>query len=293
VNFADYRQQLAAIGRDINLTTLAATRNLITPLCPVGAAADVRVQRDLRYGQHERQRMDVFTPAGGFDAGRPVLIFVHGGGFVAGDKHTEGSPFFSNLGQWAVRNGCNGVTLTYRLAPQHQWPSGVEDLRLALDFIQREGSDYGLDGARVFLMGQSAGAAHVASYLAHANLYAPQGHGLKGIILLSGIYNFATMPVSPMEPAYLGTDRSLYPARSSLPGLVDTDLPMLLTVAEFDPPQFEQQGLELLGAVQAAKKKLPWLVYAIGQNHLSVAMYFGLPGDLVAPQVKAFIEENS
>lgn len=291
MNFADYRQRLAAIGREINLESVTATRGLIAPLHPVDVASAVSVRRDVSYGPDERHRLDVFTPASGFDPARPVLIYVHGGGFIGGDKHAEGSPFFTNIGTWAVRNGFNGVAITYRLAPKHQWPSGVEDLRMLIDFIRRDGQSIGISGASIFLMGQSAGAAHVASYVAHANLYAPRSHGLKGVILLSGIYDFAAMPPSPMEPAYLGADRSVYPSRSSLQALAHTDLPMLLSVAEYDPPQFEQQTLKLLTAAQEARKQMPRLVYAIGQNHLSVAMYFGLPDDLVSPQVKAFINE--
>ncbi len=292
MNFSDFRKQLAAIGREINLETLSATRSLVTPLHEATPGADIKVQRDVAYGPDARQRLDIFTPATGFDPSRPVLVFVHGGGFIAGDKHAEGSPFYSNIGQWAVRNGCNGVVITYRLAPKHQWPSGIEDLRAAVDFIQQQGAGYGIGGNRVFLMGQSAGAAHVASYVAHANLYAPRAHGVSGIILLSGIYNYAVMPPSPMEPAYLGADRSVYPARSALPALADSEVPMLVSLTEFDPPQFERQTLELLSAVQTAKGQLPAFVYAIGQNHLSVAMYLGLPGDLVAPQLKSFIETH-
>ncbi len=293
LNFSDFRKQLAAIGREINLDTVAATRKLVVPLHEATPGADINVRRDVQYGPDERQRLDIFTPASGFDPSRPVLVFVHGGGFIAGDKHTEGSPIYSNIGQWAVRNGCNGVVITYRLAPKHQWPSGIEDLRAVVDFIQQQGIQHGIDASRLFLMGQSAGAAHVASYVANADLYAPKAHGISGIILLSGIYSYELMPPSPMEPAYLGTDRSVYPARSTLQGLSQTDVPMLISLTEFDPPQFERQTLDLLSAIQSVKAKLPAFVYAIGQNHLSVAMYLGLPGDLVAPQLKSFIELHS
>lgn len=292
MQFEQYRTTLAAIGREISPATLVATRNLVTPLHGPVPASDIKVVRDVAYGLHERHRLDIFTATNGADSTRPVLVFVHGGGFIAGDKHTDGSPFYSNVGQWAVRNGFNAVTLTYRLAPQHQWPSGIEDLRLLVDFLERDGAAYGLNATRVFLMGQSAGAAHVASYIAHADLYAPKPHGVRGVILLSGIYDFAAMPPSPMEPAYLGTDRSVYPARSALAGLAATDVPMLVTLAEFDPPQFEQQALALLAAVQEGKGRMPRFVHAVGQNHLSVALYLGLAGDLVAPQIKSFIDEH-
>jgi triacylglycerol lipase len=292
MHFEQYRTTLAAIGREISPATLVATRNLVTPLHEQTPSSDIKVVRDVAYGPHERNRIDIFTAATRAESVRPVLVFVHGGGFLAGDKHAEGSPFYSNIGQWAVRNGFNAVTFTYRLAPQHKWPSGIEDLRLIMDFLQRDGAAYGLNASRVFLMGQSAGAAHVAGYIAHADLYAPKPHCVRGLILLSGIYDFAAMPPSPMEPAYLGTDRSLYPGYSSLAGLALTDVPLLVTLAEFDPPQFEQQALALLVAVQRSKGSLPRFVHAVGQNHFSVALYLGLAGDLVASQIKSFINEH-
>ena len=45
-------------------------------------------------------------------------MFVHGGGFVAGDKHTPGTPRYELVGAWAARHGWVGVTMTHRLAPE-------------------------------------------------------------------------------------------------------------------------------------------------------------------------------
>lgn len=288
---ADYIRRIRSIGREVNPDTVQATRTLLNPLVTAPDPAVVQVQRDLAYGSNERQRLDVFTPAAGYDPARPLLIFVHGGGFVAGDKHSEGSPFYSNVGEWAVRNGCNGVTMTYRLAPQHQWPSGVEDLHLLLRFLRHEGAEHGLESRHIFLMGQSAGAAHAASYVAHPELYAPFGHGLSGLILLSGLYDWTSMDMGPLERSYIGDDFTQYAARSSLQGLLDCQLPLLVTLAELDPPVFEQQGLQLLTAWQRKFHSLPQFVYASGQNHMSVAMALGLEVDLVGPQLKAFIDD--
>jgi predicted esterase len=291
MSFADYAKAIRAIPRQISPDTVNATRNLVLPLAvPLGT--DVKVARDLKYGSHERHRLDVFTPATGFEPARPVLIFVHGGGFIAGDKQMPGTPFFDNIGQWAVRNGCNAVTITYRLAPQNQWPSGIEDLHHVIRFIQDKGSRHGLGAGKLFLMGQSAGAAHASSYIAHSNVYAPHAHGLRGLILLSGVYDYTLKP-GPMEANYLGSDKSLYAQRSSLAGLVKCNLPILVTLAECDPPYFEQQGLALIEALQRRHNQLPRLVHMIGQNHFSVAMYLGLEGDLLGPQLRNFISDHS
>jgi len=254
----------------------------------------VRVVRDVVYGSDARHRLDIFTAEGEDTAARPTLIYVHGGGFVAGDKHTEGSPFYSNIGLWAVRQRFNGVVLTYRLAPRHQWPSGIEDLHYAIQFLKREGRVHGVAQGPLFLMGQSAGATHVASYIAHPELYpTPGSHQLAGAILLSGLYDFTTLPSRGLETAYIGEDASLYSQRSSRQGLVAANLPLLVSIAEMDASLFEQQGLQLLTALQARHQTMPRFVHAIGQNHLSPALYLGLEGDLMGPQLDAFIHHHS
>ncbi|MGV3590572.1 MAG: alpha/beta hydrolase [Gammaproteobacteria bacterium] len=291
MKFPDYARAIRAIPRLISQETVGATMKLTLPLAaPLGS--DIAVARDVQYGSDPRQRLDVFTPASGFAPSRPVLVFVHGGGFVGGDKQIPGTPFYDNIGQWAVRTGYNAVTITYRLAPQHQWPSGVEDLHRVVRFIDERGAQHGIGPGRVFLMGQSAGASHAASYVAHPELYAPYGHGLRGLILLSGVYDY-TMKPGPMEAAYLGKDQRLYAQRSPLPGLLRSDVPMLVTIAECDPPFFEQQGLALLSALQKRRGQLPRCVHMLGQNHFSVAQYLGLDGDLLAPQLRSFIDDNS
>jgi hypothetical protein len=117
-------------------------------------------------------------------------------------------------------------------------------------------------------------------------------HGLRGLILLSGVYDY-TMKPGPMEAAYLGKDQRLYAERSPLYGLVRSNIPLLVTMAECDPPFFEQQGLALLSALHKRKGQLPRCAHMIGQNHFSVAQYLGLDGDVLAPQLRSFIDDHS
>ena len=291
MNFSEYAKQIKALGREINLEALGSTRAVIEPLIPDSFLDGVTVARDIVYGDDERHRLDVFTAEGGKSL-KPVLLFVHGGGFIAGDKHADGSPYYSNIGAWAANNGFAGVNMTYRLAPDNKWPAGSEDIRKAIEFIQNHGKEYGLDADNVFLMGQSAGGAHVAGYLAHPELYANQPHGVKGSILLSAVYDYVAMPTTPMEQAYLGEDESLYFERSALAGLLEVDIPLLISTAENDPPKFQAQALQFLNALQGKKGEMPGYVHMLGQNHLSVALYLGLPEDQLAPQLKRFIAEN-
>ncbi|HXR90069.1 MAG TPA: alpha/beta hydrolase fold domain-containing protein, partial [Steroidobacteraceae bacterium] len=203
------------------------TTGLYAPLQPKEPYHGVALFRDLHYGPHERNVLDIFAapgqgpaaagvqseaatsgaaeagapaeagtrggpgeradagargapgapaaagPRGGGPRGgaarapRPVLVFIHGGGFNRGAKSTPGSPFYDNIGLWAVDHGLVGVTINYRLAPQYQWPSGIEDLTLVVAWLKGHIAQYGGDPDKIFLWGHSAGAAHVADYLAH------------------------------------------------------------------------------------------------------------------------------
>ena len=105
-------------------------------------------------------------------APRPVLLFVHGGGFTGGDKKADDTPFYDNVGTWAVDNGMVGVNMTYRLAHEHQWPAGAEDIAAAIAWVKANIAAEGGDPRRLYLMGHSAGAAHAAAYVARSGFTA-------------------------------------------------------------------------------------------------------------------------
>jgi acetyl esterase/lipase len=168
----DIAAQIATIGRVIDP---ARTGAIYAPLHDTVPAPDIRVTRDIRYGPADRNLLDVFAAQGAGDA-RPVLVFVHGGGFTGGNKSTPGSPFYDNVPLWAARSGLVGVNITYRLAPQGVWPAGAEDVGLALRWVFDTIAGHGGDPDKVFLFGHSAGATHAGTYAAM-----PQFHGPKGI----------------------------------------------------------------------------------------------------------------
>ena len=240
----DISWKLIEIGRTIDPPKTAA---LYAPLQQKEPYPGVKVERDLKYGPAERNQLDVFTPEATSPA-RPVLIFVHGGGFVRGDKRgPNASPFYDNIMLWAVKNGFVGVNVTYRLAPASPWPAGPEDLGLAVQWVAQNIGAHGGEASRVFLMGHSAGAVHVASYVSHPQFFKVKDGGLKGAIMVSGIYQLSAETIGEPEKIYFGTDPSLYAERSSLQGLATSKIPLMITAAELDPPAFGSQ-LELLKA---------------------------------------------
>jgi acetyl esterase len=87
-------------------------------------------------------------------AGRlPVLLYLHGGGFTIGDLDTHDSL----CRQLALRSGAAVVALDYRLAPEHRFPTAVDDAWDALQWLARQGGELGLDAARLAVGGDSAG----------------------------------------------------------------------------------------------------------------------------------------
>ena len=235
----DIAWKLIEIGRVVDP---AKTSALYEPLQPKEPYEGVRVERDIKYGPAERNLLDVWTPDTASSA-RPVLMFVHGGGFVAGNRRTASSnAFYDNIMLWAVKNGFVGVNITYRLAPASPWPAGSEDVGAAVQWVADNIAARGGNGARIFLMGHSAGASHVAGYVSHPEFYRVKGGGLAGAIMVSGIYDLATWPYGgASETAYYGSDAALYAERAAMKGLLATDIPLMFAAAELDLTYFVQQ----------------------------------------------------
>jgi len=227
--------KLVEMGNVIDPPKTAA---LYAPLQEKEPYPGVRIARDVKYGPAERNLLDVFMPEAASSA-RPVLIFVHGGAFTAGNKRTGASPFYDNIMLWAVKNGFVGINTTYRLAPQSPWPAAAEDLGAVVQWVADNIASHGGDPGHVFLMGHSAGAVHVATYVSHPEFHKVKGGGLAGAIMVSGIYDL-TAGVGDPERAYFGTDPSVYAERSSMKGLVATKLPLMIASAEQDPAPFHR-----------------------------------------------------
>jgi acetyl esterase/lipase len=252
-----------------------------------------RIVRDLRYGEHERHRLDVHAggePSGDSTDGHgaPVFVFVHGGGFVAGDKHQPGTPVYDMVGAWAVRHGWVGVNMTYRLAPEVQWPAGAQDVAAAVAWLRGNVAGYGGDPDRIVVMGNSAGATHVADFAA--------GHGgdlagVRGAALISGIYS--ARPAAPGAPPhpYYGTIPGQETA--SLPCLVESHVPLLFGVAERDPDRFHAAAAEAVAAWAARRGTLPDLVWIDGHNHMSAVGSLGVDEAALGVPLARFVERHT
>jgi acetyl esterase/lipase len=122
----------------------------------------VRVTRDIPYlpGAGPRQRLDVYAPRAGVrDA--PVLLQVHGGGWVIGHKREQALPLMNHL----AARGWVCVTANYRLSPKATFPDHLVDLKRALAWIRENIAEFGGNPDFVAATGGSAGG-HLCSLLA-------------------------------------------------------------------------------------------------------------------------------
>ncbi|UAK22870.1 alpha/beta hydrolase [Sphingomonas nostoxanthinifaciens] len=279
----DERRAIAAMGRQLGPDMLAAVYALYRGEQDRLAADQPVTAADVAYGDDPRQKLDVYARVEG-SAPAPVLLWVHGGGFLRGEKASENHPFNAHVGRWAARNGMVGAVMNYRLAPDNQWPAGGEDVNGAIDWLRAQASDHGGDPARIVLAGTSAGSTHIATALR----LRPDPAGVRGAILLSGLYGFT--PLDERDTLYYGP-ASDYPTRRPLAAMVDTALPLLLACAEYDPPRFQEELVSLLAARLARHGTLPATRILSGHNHFSLAYHIGGRDTRLAEAMLAFIAD--
>ena len=273
---------ISAMGTELGPHVLAAVQALLGPEQSALASSGPEAIADLHYGGHPRQRLDLFRPQG--EGPWPILVWVHGGGFLRGEKSSPDHPFNASIGRWAARSGLLGAVINYRLAPDSTWPSGGEDVASAVDWLRRNAAGHGGDPDRILLAGTSAGSVHIASWLK----LRPEARVVRGAILLSGLYGFT--PLDARDTLYFGVP-SLYPERMPRDAVVGTDLPLFVACAEFDPPRFQAETLRLLQARLELHGRMPRAAIVSGHNHYSLPMHLGGADTRLADEILAFARD--
>jgi acetyl esterase/lipase len=284
----DVAARIKEIGPVLNPEMIAEMFKLYAPLMPK-APAGVAVKEDLAYGADERQKLDVFAPEKSAGRTLPVVIFVHGGGYVGGAKTRPGLPFYQNVGYFFARNRVVGVNMTYRLAPKNPWPAGGEDVAAAARWVHKNIAEYGGDPEHIVLFGQSAGATHVAQYVFDASLQPKSGgDGVKGAIIQSGIFDPAGAPPGPNIEAYFGKDRESWHAKSPYGKLLGRKIPVFLITAELDPPPFKEESARLRDEL-CKVRGCPRHTELAGHNHLSEILHLNTADDSVGTDILGFV----
>ncbi len=279
----------------------AEVKAAYAPLLARAPRTGVEVRRDIAYGAHARQMLDLFVPtrtasvAAGTEVpgGLPIVVFVHGGAFVRGDKSGEDG-LYDNILFWFARQGFMGVNVEYRLAPQTQFPGAVEDVAAAMRWVQAHAGQQGGDISRVLLMGHSAGGTHVASYVFDP-LLGYLGRHVNAVVLLSARLMADVLPENPNAQgvrAYFGDDPSSYATRSPMAYAACNRVPVLIVNAQYENPLLDVYGLEFAFRIANARRCAPHYISARRHNHVSIVAHFNTAEEKLGRDIVGFFEES-
>lgn len=264
-----------------------AVKDAYGPFLADAPLEGIAITRDIPYGPHERQVLDLFVTEGTHDA--PVVVFVHGGAFVRGGKRTT-DEIYDNVLLWFARQGYVGVNIEYRLAPESPYPGGAQDLAGAMDWVHANIAAYGGDPSRILLIGHSAGGTHAATY-AFDPVMGQGGCRAKAVVLVSARLRADVLPANPNAPgvrAYFGEDESLYEQRSPVTYAHLRPVPTFIVIAEYENPLLDVYGLEFAHRMAAAGGAAPRFVQMRGHNHMSVMAHFNSGEDWLGTQILEF-----
>ena len=155
---APVAQSTAAPAVSASAAASPAMPSGVRPGTPGGAAAGpAATYSNVAYAStSSSQVLDIWMPAG-VTGPVPLVIFVHGGAFMGGDKSMEGGNVTSVLAA-----GYAAASLNYRLSGEAIFPAAVQDVKAAVRFLRANAAKYGLDPDRFAAWGESAGGNLVA-----------------------------------------------------------------------------------------------------------------------------------
>lgn len=144
-----------------------------------GSARPMAVVTTEVFAQPDGQelRVDLYRPAvrkGAPERARPCVVVIHGGGWDGGDRKQ-----LPEWNHWLVARGQVVAAISYRLAPKWQWPAQRDDVLTAITWLKAHAGEYGIDPARLVLLGRSAG-----GQIAAAVGYGAHDPAIRGVIAL-------------------------------------------------------------------------------------------------------------
>jgi acetyl esterase/lipase len=149
---ADYGEQLDALPTPAEVRT--SWRSLVNPFRTFRKPpVPIRVERNIAFGEAGRRNyLDIYLPEEPVE-NAPVLLQVHGGAWILGQKEEQGIPLMQHL----AAQGWVCVAINYRLSPRDPWPAQAIDVKKAIHWIRQHISAYGGDPDYIAITGGSAG----------------------------------------------------------------------------------------------------------------------------------------
>ena len=243
----------------------------------------------IAYGDHPRQRLDVYRPPYDPEAEPPVVVFFYGGAWSGGDRDSV-----RFVGQFLASRGFIVVIPDYRLRPEVAFPAFLEDGARALRWTQDHIAIQGGDPRRIFLMGHSAGA-YNAMMLALDRRYGEaagfDARNIRGVVGLAGLYDFKLDTdlwrwVFGAAPDYNDT-QPVYFAASGAP-------PVLLVTGDQDETVDPENSRSLARHLEAAGAPVT-LREVPGFRHMGVLLKLSpwYPGSALRDEIVAFLKQRA
>ena len=269
---------------------LSKMREAFAALHAAAPKDGVVVTKDVAYGPYPRNILDVYKPTRGASP-TPVVIFVHGGAYVGGDKS-----YYGNVTTWFARQNVLGINATYRLAPAAKWPAATEDIAGMVKWTRENAAKFGGDPNRIVLIGHSAGATHVANYIFNKGLQPSGAPGVASTVLISGRYRLSydsSDPNGKAMQAYFGDDLSVYGDRSAITHIKDgARIPVFTVIAEYELAGLDIMGAELLAGLCARDASCPRFTQLAKHNHGSEVFAFNTPDEQLGREILDFMERG-
>ena len=265
-------------------------------LTSLGISSDA-VQRikDIPYapdGAYKHQ-LDFYLPA---DRAHAVLvIFVHGGAFLQGDRKDV-----SSVGTALASQGLATAVVSYRLYPEANAQESTQDVALAIAWTLRNARTYGVSAQKVYLVGHSAGAQIVALLGTDGRFLHAAGldlHALAGVFAVSGAYDLRDLSLEP--DSWQRVDGHIYGEtptdriRVSPSQHIDPGAPPIEVACgseEDNPGSCERAGYferHLLAAGVST-----WMIREIGASHMGMLSALMNPSDPLNRELHTFIKRT-
>jgi acetyl esterase/lipase len=276
------------------LTTMRISITLLLLLASPLLAAGPKAHRDLAYAEpkNKRQTLDVYAPAEGKN--HPVVVWVHGGGWQAGDKtDVQKKP------QAFVDKGFVFVSVNYRLLPEATIKQMAGDVAKAIRWSHDHARDYGGDPNTLFVMGHSAGAQLAALVCTDDSYLKAEGLSLaviKGCVPVDGDTYDVPLQVRTVEEKRAERYKMKFGDAASQKDLSPVThvaggkhVPPFLVLHVANHPETKAQSQRLAEALRAAG--VPAKAYpAEGKTHDTINSGLGQPDDKPTKALFEFLD---
>ena len=225
--------------------------------------ASCRVLRDMAYGDHPDERIDVF-PAG---ANAPILVYIHGGYW-----RLLGRSDSAFMAKSFVEHGVTVAAVEYSLAPSATLDQIVDQVRRALAWLYRHAERFSGDRDRIFVAGSSAGG-HLGAMAAMTDwprLFDLPADLVKGATLFSGLFDLEPVRLSrPNE--WLKLDADAAKGNSPIHMEPKSRVAMGIYWGESETSEFKRQSIDFASAMVRRRNPIHMAEIA-GRNHFDVVM---------------------